>query len=523
LLNGGKRSSDTDESVKPSSAGIKNGLVLISAGAASGLAMPPIGLWPLLFLTIPALLHHLQKRVVIGSGFRAGWLFGFGYFTMALHWIGFAFLIDAATYLWMMPFAVLGLAAVLALYWGLACATTVAAQRFQLPSFVIFPVALALAEWLRGHLLTGFPWAVPGLAVERMGSAAQAVSFVGMTGMTLVVLLWAAAPFAVWQSRSVDGLCKTAIILSTLPAVWLVGGMRETAHPVTYVDGVMLRLVQPNISQDDKWRADHASRIFDDLLRMSSRPASYGARPTHIIWPESAIPFLIDESKAAQQALASTLGNGQILLAGAIRRSRPDPTADYFTSILVFDHDAKVLAFYDKWRLVPGGEYLPLTWLLEPLGIQKLVSLPGSFVPGTGPVSIATEKAGFAAPIICYEVIFPDRLVDQTQRPDWIVNVTNDGWFGFSVGPYQHLAQARLRAIEQGLPLVRTANTGISAVFDPVGRPIAKTSLGDTSIIESKLPKPLPPTFYATYGDKVLLMAGLFLAAFSWLIPQRLR
>jgi apolipoprotein N-acyltransferase len=483
---------------------LPNGLLLLFAGALSGLAMPPFGLWPVLFVTVPFLLHHLSGKTRMRSGFLAGWLFGFGYFLISLHWIGFAFLIDAATYLWMMPFAVGGLSAVLAFYWGIAAAVTVMAQRRNLPSFLVFPGALALAEWLRGHLLTGFPWAVPGLAVDGMGGVAQAVSVVGMTGMTLVVLIWAAAPFAYLQSRRWAGLATSLGLLASLPTVWLAGDMRLASHPTRYVADVRLRIVQPNISQDDKWRADNAAQIFDDLLEMSRRAPVNGIKPSHIIWPESAIPFLIDESDADKRAIAAVIQDGQFLLTGAIRRSLPDASADYFTSLLVFDHDADVVSKYDKWRLVPGGEFLPLAWFLEPLGFQRLVSLPGSFTGGTGPASIPVGKAGLVAPVICYEVIFPDRLIDEDHRADWIVNITNDGWFGNSAGPHQHLSQARLRAIEQGLPLIRAANTGISAVFDPVGRIITVTLIGEKAIIDESLPQALTATLYSQYGDRLL-------------------
>jgi apolipoprotein N-acyltransferase len=499
--------------------GPRGSALLFLAGLLSGLAMPPLGLWPVLFVTIPFVIMRFETVTTFWGGFRCGWIFGFGYFVMCLHWIGFAFLIDAATYLWMMPFAVGGLAAIMAIYWAIAAGASVVLRRsFGLPLFLVFPATLTVCEWLRGHLLTGFPWAVPGLVAERMGGVAQSVSVVGMTGMTLIVLLWAAAPAAYLRYRNRMGAVTAVAIVATLPVIWLLGLQRVAVHPPQYVDGVALRIVQPNISQDDKWRADNASRIFDDLLAFSGAPARDGRVPSHIIWPESAVPFLLDESDGGRTALAQTLGAGQMLITGAIRRARPDPSADYFTSILVFDDTAHLVSTYDKWRLVPGGEFLPFAWLLEPIGFQRLVSLPGSFAAGTGPKSLEIPGAGRAGPIICYEVIFPDRLIATEPRPNWILNVTNDGWFGNSVGPYQHLAQARLRAIEQGLPLVRSANTGISAVFDGVGRAIAMAPLSVPSVIDSSLPQALPATLYARSGDALMwaLVVITFLVSFGF-------
>ncbi len=488
-------------------AGKRGAALTLIAGVVMALGLPPMGLWPLIFVSVPFLIFRLASHESLTAGFRTGWLFGFGYFLVGLHWIGFAFLVDAETYLWMMPFAVGGLAAVMACYWGIAAATVVWLSRFRLPPFLTLPVALSVCEWLRGHLMTGFPWAVPGLVADQMGAVVQMVSVIGMTGMTLLVLLWACAPVALFKEKSP---VLAIAILATLPMVWGWGVMRERAHPTQFVDGVGLRIVQPNLSQDDKWRVAHAAEIFDGLIAQSQKPETQDFSVTHIIWPESAVPFLIDESAEAQAVLAAALGPDKTLITGSIRRAQPDPGADYFTSIVVFDGAANVKGLYDKWRLVPGGEFLPFAWILEPLGFQRLVSLPGSFTAGTGPKSIMVPGAGLAGMVVCYEVIFPDRLIDGYNRPQWIINVTNDGWFGQSIGPYQHLAQARLRAIEQGLPLVRSANTGVSAVFDPLGRTVAVTRLTVPATLDSRLPLPLQETFYARFGDLVFAIFAFF-------------
>ncbi len=485
---------------------LSNGLDFV-LGAIMALALPPIGLWPVTLVALPLFIARLENKPT----FRAGWLFGFGYFCVALHWIGFAFLVDAKTYLWMMPFAVGGLAAFLALYWGIAAkAAEFAQHRFGMEKWISFPALLSLAEYLRGHLFTGFPWAPPGLVADGMGGILQLASVIGMTGLTFFILLWSAAALPL-----VNGQARIAAlaILATLPLSLMWGEWRLSQSPTELVENATIRLVQPNVAQDDKWSIENAEPIFTSLLAQSTAPAAI--TPTHIIWPESAVPFLIDESAGAQSRLADALSDNQTLLTGAIRRSAPNDRADYYTSIEVFDGNGQLQSFYDKWRLVPGGEFLPFEWLLEPLGFKRLVAMPSGFRGGEGAGSLDIPGLGRAGALICYEVIFPHGLVDPALRPDWLLNVTNDGWFGKSTGPHQHLAQARMRAVEQGLPLLRAANTGVSASIDPLGRILAKSTLGEKATIDVPLAKPIAAPIYARVGDLILLILATSLVAFS--------
>jgi apolipoprotein N-acyltransferase len=494
-------------------------LFLLALGAASGLAMPPLNLWWILGLTIPGFLIVTKKST---RPFLHGWIFGFGYFIAALHWIGYAFFVDAKTDLWMMPFAVGGLAGAAAVYWGLAnWASTKLVQRGFLV-WLAYPLCIGAAEYLRGVLLTGFPWAVPGLAVDGMGGVAQLASVIGMNGLTFVILLWAATPIAVFEGHR-----KSAVaLLLVLPLAWGWGQLRLVQTPTQFVEGVGIRLVQPNISQNDKWRSSNARNIFDQLLALSAKPAPRDFAITHVIWPESAVPFLIDESAEGKAELRPILADNKILLTGAVRRSSPKPVdgiePKYFTSILVFNSAAEVVATYDKWHLVPGGEYLPLEWLLEPLGFRKVVPIPESFTAGPGPTTTVIPGAGPVSLQICYEDIFSGTTINRSQRPDWIVNVTNDGWFGNSVGPYQHVAQLRLRAIEQGLPVARAANTGVSAIIDPVGRYIEITDLGVEVTRDSRLPAKIQPTVYSIINDFALVAILIFIFSINRLVRIKL-
>ena len=487
--------------------GWRRGMVVFTLGLLSGLAMPPVGAWWILGFTFPLcfVLLHRPKPVTLRYTFWLGWVFGFGYFVAALHWIGFAFLVDADAYLWMMPFAVGALATGMALFWAGAVAASLNLARRGLPLFLAAPLCFAGFEWLRGHILTGFPWAVPGLAADGMGGVAQLASLVGMNGLTLIVVLWAMVPLGLMRGDRLSWGLSVLIALS-LPLSWIWGDARIAQHPPKFIDGQVVRLVQPNISQSDKWRGDNARKIFDQLLDLSARPAKLPI--TVIVWPESAVPFLIDESEQGQNELRSILAPGKILLTGAVRRSAPENVdgkpPEYFTSILAFDGNAKLIAHYDKKHLVPGGEYLPLAWLIEPLGFRKVVNLPESFSSGIGPSVITIKDLGLVAMQICYEAIFPEALMTPA-RPDWILNVTNDGWFGNSAGPYQHLAQLRFRAIEQGVSVIRVANTGVSAIIDATGGYLRRSDLGKEAVIDTQIPHSGEVTLYAQLGDYVLL------------------
>ncbi len=502
----------------------RGGLAAV-AGVLVAIGLPPLGWWPLAFAGVPLFLALIEtgRRDSWHSGFGLGWAFGLGYFALAYHWIGYAFFVEADTYLWMMPFMLGILSGGMAIYWGLV---GLLARRFGgsgLQLALSFAALMAVAEWLRGHLLTGFPWAAPGLLADGMGGVAQAASVVGMTGLTLLILLWAALPLVFLSNERFGTKAAAAAVLLLLPALWWWGAARLAGAGEAMVPGVAIRIVQPNLPQEQSWREENARLIFDDLLQLSGVPTA--ARPdgiagiTHVIWPESAVPFLIDESAAAQAELKPLLGGRTALLTGAVRvdRKGEGQEPDVHNSILVFDGAAQPVAHYDKWRLVPGGEFLPLAWLLEPLGFRQVVETPGSFVPGPGPRTLTLPGGLRAGLTVCYEAIFPHGLVDPMARPDVIINVTNDGWFGRSTGPWQHLAQARLRTIEQGLPMIRAANTGISAVFDPYGRSVAMLPLMQKGVVDSPLPVALSATPYARLGDFWLLILTVCTVSYAFL------
>ncbi|MBL8895261.1 MAG: apolipoprotein N-acyltransferase [Rhizobiales bacterium] len=490
--------------------------IALSAGALAGLALPPLDIWPTLFAAFPVLvwlIDGLPMRRPL-TAFATGWAFGAGYFSVCLYWVGAAFLVDASTYLWMMPFAVGALAGGMALYWGVAVAVANFVWRPGLSRLLLLAVAVATVEWLRGHLMTGFPWAAPGLAVIGMDGLAQLASLVGMTSLTLLIVLWAALPALLFERDLARREAMLAIILfALLPAAWGWGAWRLAQAQEKTVAGVMIRIVQPNIPQGEKWLEGNADTIFGTLLELSTEGGAE-KRFSHIIWPESAVPFYFEESTEARDIIGAMLGERGILITGGLRRDRSaEGERRVFNSIMGFDGAGNLILSYDKWRLVPGGEFLPLEWLLKPMGFRKVVTVPESFNAGQGPKTAPVAGAPDAGFLICYEVIFPDGLIDPEHRPGWIVNVTNDGWFGRTSGPYQHLAQVQLRAIEQGVPVIRSANSGISAVVDPYGQVIQSLPLGERGVLDTALPVSLEPPPYSRVGDLILVVvAGLAIA-----------
>jgi apolipoprotein N-acyltransferase len=445
----------------------------------------------------------------------AGWWFGFGYFLAGLYWIGNAFLVDAKIFGWLMPFAVVALPA------GLACYTAVGAGLARLiwlrgpRRLIALAVALTAAEWLRGVLFTGFPWNTYGYALTTPLALAQSASILGIWGLTFIAVAVFASPAALADDRTDTRRpwLPLAAGLALLVALAGYGALRLSRAPTAFVDGVRLRIMQPNVQQDQKFNIGAKQRVMDHYLELSDRstgPQSTGVRDvTHLIWPESAFPFLLTREPDALAQIAALLPEGTVLITGAVRAPElppgQKPTRAY-NSIYIIDHDGSILSVYDKVHLVPFGEYLPFQQALESLGLMQLTKVPGGFLPGDRRRAMSVPRAPRLLPLVCYEIIFPSEAVPSGERPGWLINLTNDGWFGTSSGPYQHLQQARVRAIEQGLPLVRAANTGISAVIDPLGRTIRSLPLGTEGVLDSPLPRSISATLYSRAGDAVLAL-----------------
>ncbi len=484
------------------------------AGALSALAMAPFNAWPILFFTFPTLVWLIDGAGVgrwggITVAALTGWWFGFGYFLAGLYWIGFAFLVDAPTFGWLLPIAVIGLPAVLAVYTAFGVALARIFWTRGAPRLLALAAGLTIAEWLRGHLLTGFPWNAFGYALTSPLALAQAASLFGLWVLTFVAIIVFAAPATLTDDRAETrrAWLPLAFGVAVLAAFGAYGTYRLARMPTRFVDKVHLRIMQPNLQQDVRFNYAAKQEVMNRYIALSNRdagPQAQGMRDvTHLIWPESPFPFFLTREADALGQIANLLPQGSVLITGAIRLADPDKPSDSgaYNSIYVIDHSGSIAAVYDKVHLVPFGEYLPFEPVLERLGLQELTKERGGFLAGDRRRLIAVPGAPPALPLICYEIIFPDDVMPPGRRPGWIVNVTNDGWFGISTGPYQHFQQARVQAIEEGLPLVRAANTGISAVVDPVGRVIASLPLGREGVLDAGLPRPIGAPLYARLGD----------------------
>jgi apolipoprotein N-acyltransferase len=505
------------------------------AGAVSVLALAPVNAWPVLFFTFPVAVWLIDGASAGRLGGMmtaaiAGWWFGFGYFVAGLYWTGFALLVDAKTFAWLLPFAILGLPAGLALFFAGAFAFARLLWMRGPLRILALAIALTAAEWLRGHVLTGFPWNVIGYALTGPLVLAQASALIGIWGLSFFAVALFASPAVLTDERSETRrpwlvVLVPLVILGVLAAY---GAARLARSPTQFVDGVKLRIMQPNLPQDDKFNYAARQQVMARYIALSDRsagPGSTGVRDaTHLIWPESAFPFFLQREADAMAQIANLLPPGTVLIVGAARPATAAPPPGVlraYNSIYVIDHDGSILSVYDKMHLVPFGEYLPFQSFLESLGLMQLTKLPGGYIPGVSRKPISVPRAPAFLPLVCYEIVFPGEAVPPGERPGWLINLTNDGWFGRSSGPYQHLQQARVRAIEEGLPLVRAANTGVSAVIDPVGRIVRSLPLGTEGVLDASLPRALDPTFYARFGDGPIGL--LVLAALALVLWRRLR
>jgi len=483
---------------------------LLGAGAA--LALPPIHLVPALLAGLVGLVWLLDGTRRWRGAFAAGWWFGLGWFAVGLHWIAHALLVDAARFGWMIPLAVGGLAAVLAVFTGLGTLLAGVVWHPGRPSRVmILAGAWTLAEALRGWAFTGFPWNQPATVWMPWPAPLQAAAVVGALGLSALTVLALAAPAVLvdtgarrWRR---GGLVALAIAAMLVPAVW--GQARLVRLEPSAVEGIRLRLVQPNYTQAEKWDPTRRDLNLLDQVDMSRAPGFQEI--THVIWSETASVFPLTTDVARRRLVANAAPPGGLLLTGAPRATPPVQSSfQVWNSLIALTPDAGVAGVYDKHHLVPFGEYVPFRNVLP---IDKIT--PGSidFTPGPGPLTMHLPGTPAVSPLICYEVIFPGHVVDPADRPAWMVNVTNDAWYGISPGPFQHFASARLRAVEEGVPLVRVANTGISAVIDPLGRVTGRLDLGTRGVLDADLPEALPPTLFARLGILAPLALALALLA----------
>jgi apolipoprotein N-acyltransferase len=488
------------------------------AGAGAALAHPPFGVLPGL-LGYALLMILSERSASVRGGFWMGWLAGFAYFFISCWWVAEAFLVNPAQ-AWMAPFAASLLPIGLGLFWGVA----IALYRWLAPSGVrrvlLFAALFCLLEWLRGHVLTGFPWNPAGASWKAGSAASQFAAVGGVYGLSFVTVAAAAAFGPLLGDGSRRARIGAAAAGAAVLGLLIAGGAARLSQARLELTDTVVRVVQADVPQESKWTPEAYRGIVDRYVRLTAQPGAL--TPDLIIWPEGSLPASANQVFAPGSpdaaAIAGAVQPGQSLIMG-IGRGVPDPAAPeggrYYNSLMVLTDEGgdglRVTGVYDKYRLVPFGEYLPAGGLMGALGVRSLTHMPSDFSAGPLPAPITIPGAPSAQPLICYESLYPGFTPGGADRPGWIVNISNDAWFGRTSGPLQHLNLASYRAIETGLPVVRSTPTGVSAMIDPWGRVIDGQRLdpGESGVIDAPLPEPTDATLYGRVGDLLFWLAVL--------------
>jgi apolipoprotein N-acyltransferase len=493
-------------------------ILALLAGLAAALAQPPWGILPGL-LGYGLLFRLIDRRggpARWRSAFALGWLAGVAYFIVSIAWLAQPFQVDAEAQGWMAPFAVALVAMFLALFWGAAAGVYRALAGSQPQRVFLFAAALALAEWLRGHVLTGFPWDLPG-ETWRAGSApSQLAAVVGAYGLTWITLAISASVFVAFEGPR--GRLMGIGALIAVAGLYAFGATRLAGAASADPRAPWIRIVQADVRQESKYDA----RLFTGIVtRYVFLTARAGPRlPDIVIWPEGAIPAAMEDYLApgtwTEEVIAGAIAPNQTLILGGYRFGTAATGVPVtFNSLAVLrkvDDELQVTGFYDKFRLVPFGEFMPFDSIATRWGIKQFVHVGDGFTPGPKPRPLALDGLPTVQPLICYESLFPGFTREGAERtgvrPAWIANISNDAWFGTGSGPRQHLNIASYRAIEEGLPMVRATPTGISAIIDAYGRvePGKRLGLGAYGVIDGPLPPALRPTLYDRLGDVPLFL-----------------
>lgn len=475
--------------------GLRRAGLAVLAGAIGALALPPFDIFASMFISFTLLVWLLDGatgnadtgRAGLSSSFWTGWLFGLGYFVCGLWWLGNALLLEADEFAWAIPLAVLGLPAVLAIFYGLATMLARLVWSDGMGRIAALAAAFGFAEWLRSFVATGFPWNAIGYAAMPVPLMMQSSHVLGVLAITPLAVFVFAAPALLGTRRGAwPGLLLAASLLSAHLGY---GAYRLYVAPLVPTDKTLtVRLVQPSIDQSQKMENTDRIGIFEKHLALTAAaPEEVKPRPDVIVWPETSVPFILTENPDALARIGDVLEEGQILLTGAVRAEErgAGQMPLYYNSVYMIDDEGQILAASDKVHLTPFGEYVPYEGLLREFGIEELISLPGGFTAASSRTPLTLPSGIGLYPLICYEAIFPAEIAPDLAGASVILNVTNDAWFGATPGPYQHFLQARLRAVETGVPLIRVANNGISAVIDPYGRVIEGLSLDAVGAADS--------------------------------------
>jgi len=473
-------------------------------GVAATLTLPPFFIFPLIVVAYGGLYYLLQSSPSARRSFWIGWWWGWGFYITGLYWFCIALLTDPDKFAWLIPFALFALTGVIAIYSGIACLIYHRLRVKGVADIILFATVWLGVEFARGYLFTGFPWNLAGYSMSFSVFPLQLASVFGAYGLTWIVVCLGVIPAAIRlnypRAKLYTFVAYAFFAVGCGWGAWRLADAERIPEDKRYVENVTLRLVQANISQHHKW---DPKLQFDGLKQHIALMQSPGLdKVTHILWPETAIPYVVQEHSALTRLLGEALPKDKILISGALHSEGEDARWQLWNSVVVINHQGEIVGKYDKHKLVPFGEFLPFRSLLPAAWLTPVGDK--DFDAGPGPQSISWPGLPLVSPLICYEAIFPGLAVGP-MRPDILMNLTNDAWFGMSTGPYQHFEMARMRAVEQGLPLIRVANTGISAVVDAYGRIQGRLELGEKGFLDAKLPTRLASlTNYVQYRDRLL-------------------
>jgi len=505
---------------------LKRQICAFVLGSVSALATAPFHLWPICFVTFPLLvllLDNLPHRQ-LGLAILTGWSFGFGYFVCGLWWIGYLMLVDGSAFgAMMLPLAALGLPALMALYYAFSIFIQTLLDCRGYGRILALAIGFGLGEWLRGVLLTGFPWNAIGYTIMPSPLLMQSAAIFGLYGVNALAVLIYATPVLLIDKKTAlfERLLGLAIAAGLIGLIigfgaWRLSDVAEISS-MRQMAGTRVRLIQPSIAQQEKIDDDNRFENFSRHLSLTQAPPAAGQRePDLIIWPETSVPYLLAYNHGAIEAIAQALKPHQLALVGTVRAEPDiDPAKPrYYNSLEIINAQGEIIAHADKAHLVPFGEYLPWPSLFNLLGLHAAAEATGGYSSAPDHVSLRLNDAVTILPLICYEAIFPTEMNYQGDKANLLLNISNDAWYGVTPGPYQHFHQARLRAVEQGMPLIRAANNGISAVIDAHGREVAMLDLNEIGFIDASVPPAIEPIWQDGPGiSQLFAVLALLLAA----------
>ncbi len=501
-------------------------LLAFLAGALLTSTFSPLNLFPAAFVAFPLMMILIDRTRTWREAFSTGWWVGFGLFSVGLTWIGHSFTQQDNVPVVLAPFAILALAGVMALYTALSF---VVCQKLWIKGparVVLFAAVWVFFEFARGFLFTGFPWHLAGTMWADWLPVAQTASLISVYGLSAITVLAASAPTILLNKpRSANTLLLALVPTLVLSGFAIWGQVRLSGAQTEYEISVSMRLVQANVNQREKWIPHLVDDHFDRHMRLSRGDSDRGRAEgvKLLIWPETAVQreSFDRDGSLLRWRMSRLLEFGSYAITGAPRYERTPSGVNYFNSLFAFNSRGQLYARYDKNHLVPFGEYLPFQGLLNAIGLRQLTG-GVAFTAGDGLQTIRLPGVPPFSPLICYEIIFPGQVYDPADRPDWLLNVTNDGWFGLTNGPYQHLALARFRAIEEGLPVVRSASTGVSAVIDAHGRTVAAMGVDHAGVLDTPLPRSIEAPTVQT-GIKMLVVLAISVLAICVFLVLGLR